>query len=257
MTLEEMRRHEWVVSWSGGKDSTATIILMHEHGIPIKEIVYVRMMYDETLPATLPIMTDFVDHAKEVFESWGYKVSIVPSYRTLKELSERRYKRSKDERRIGCQYGITACTRGICNMTFVKTETIRHITDKHSLDYHMVGYASDETTRLHRLNDTHVSILVELGIKESDTFEICRKYDLLSPLYAEGVTRDGCWFCPNANKKERKKLNKEYPDLVRKIYDLIEMSDFMMNEKTLENYSKRNNWIKDYILLKKSTEDQH
>lgn len=27
MSIEEMRLHEWVVSWSGGKDSTATIIL--------------------------------------------------------------------------------------------------------------------------------------------------------------------------------------------------------------------------------------
>ena len=26
MTLEEMRKHEWAINWSGGKDSTATII---------------------------------------------------------------------------------------------------------------------------------------------------------------------------------------------------------------------------------------
>lgn len=39
MTLEEMKQHEWDVSWSGGKDSTATIILMHENNIPIKKII--------------------------------------------------------------------------------------------------------------------------------------------------------------------------------------------------------------------------
>ena len=50
MSIDEMREHEWAVSWSGGKDSTATIILCHKYGIPIKRIVYVRMMYDEKTP---------------------------------------------------------------------------------------------------------------------------------------------------------------------------------------------------------------
>lgn len=49
MSIDEMREHERYVSWSGGKDSTATVIKMHEYKIPIKEIVYVRMMYDDTL----------------------------------------------------------------------------------------------------------------------------------------------------------------------------------------------------------------
>ena len=66
MNIEEMKQHEWSISWSGGKDSTATVILCHEYGIPIKEIIYVRMMYDEELPATLPVMTDFVDNAVTV-----------------------------------------------------------------------------------------------------------------------------------------------------------------------------------------------
>ena len=37
MNIEEMKQHEWSISWSGGKDSTATVILCHEYGIPIKE----------------------------------------------------------------------------------------------------------------------------------------------------------------------------------------------------------------------------
>lgn len=57
MTVDEMKGHEWSVSWSGGKDSTATIILMQEYGVPIKNITYVRMMYDDKTPATLPGQT--------------------------------------------------------------------------------------------------------------------------------------------------------------------------------------------------------
>ena len=85
MNIEEMRKHEWVISWSGGKDSTATIILCHKYGIPIKKIIYVRMMYNEDLPATLPVMVEFVDRAKGVFESWGYPVEIVKGVQTAQD----------------------------------------------------------------------------------------------------------------------------------------------------------------------------
>ena len=242
MTIDEMKQHEWVVGWSGGKDSTATIILMHEHNIPIKEIIYVRMMYDDNLPATLPVMTDFVDSAKEVFESWGYKVKIVPSIKTLIQMASRTYKRSKHIFRNGKPYGITSLSRGMCNMSDVKQRTIRAYSQPD--EYHMIGYASDESQRIHRLNDTHQSIMVTLGVKEKDTFDICRKYNLLSPLYDLEIKRDGCWFCPNAGEKERTMLKENHPELYQKIVDLIEMCDYELTSLTK---SGRNNWLTDYM----------
>lgn len=97
MNIEEMRKHEWVISWSGGKDSTATIILCHKYGIPIKKIIYVRMMYNEDLPATLPVMVEFVDRAKGVFESWGYPVEIVKGVQTAQDFMNKVYFKSKYE----------------------------------------------------------------------------------------------------------------------------------------------------------------
>ena len=91
MDINEMRKHEWTISWSGGKDSTATIILCHEYGIPIKEIIYVRMMYDKKTPATLPVMTQFVDNAKGIFEDWGYTVKWVKDYMEQRRKKETRY----------------------------------------------------------------------------------------------------------------------------------------------------------------------
>ena len=242
MTIDEMKQHEWVVGWSGGKDSTATIILMHEHNIPIKEIIYVRMMYDDNLPATLTVMTDFVDSAKEVFESWGYKVKIVPSIKTLMQMTTRTYKRSKNLDRNGKLYGITSLSRGMCNMTDVKQRTIRSCSQPD--EYHMIGYASDEVQRIHRLDDKHQSIMVTLDVKEEDTFDICRKYNLLSPLYDLGITRDGCWFCPNAVAKERTMLKENYPELYQKIVDLIEMCDY---DLTSLIKSGRNTWLIEYM----------
>lgn len=249
MTIEEMRQHEWTISWSGGKDSTATVILCHEYGIPIKEIIYVRMMYDDTLPATLPIMTEFVDRTINTFESWGYQVRVVPSIKTAKQMINRVYRRSKKEERNGKYYGVTAFMRGMCTFTSVKQQTI----DKLALDeYQMIGYASDEEARLHRLTDSKQSIMATLGITEIAAFEICKKYNLLSPLYEMGMPRDGCWFCPNAGAKERKILRESRPDLIEKIDAMISMCDYdIVGTKT------RNNWVRDHFRRLEYGEQMH
>lgn len=235
-----MRKHEWTISWSGGKDSTATVILCHEYGIQIKEIIGVRMMYDKKRPATLPVMTEFVDRAISVFESWGYSVRMVKSIKTAEELMNQKYIRSKKyPERNGKPYGATAFARGHCYFTSIKTRTIELLNDN---GYEMVGYASDETDRIHRLTDTKQSIMVALGVVEKQTFDICRKYNLLSPLYDLGFYRDGCWFCPNAGVEQRKYLRDNHPELVREITESIEMCDY-----DLTSISKRNNWVKDYF----------
>ena len=239
MNIEEMRQHEWTISWSGGKDSTATVILCHEYGIPVKEIIYVRMMYDEEIPATLPVMTDFVDNAVKVFESWGYKVRVVKSIKTAKQLIEAKYNRSKYEYKNGKYYGVTAFYRGFCKFTDVKMKTIASLPKS---EYEMIGYASDAVDRLHRLTDKKCSIMADLDIKEKDTFEICRNYNLLSPLYDLGFKRDGCWFCPNTSKFEMQYIKEHYPQLVKEIYGMIEMCDY-----SIDGLENRNRWVEQYF----------
>ena len=36
-----------IASFSGGKDSTATVILAHEHGEPLDIIIFSEVMFDE------------------------------------------------------------------------------------------------------------------------------------------------------------------------------------------------------------------
>ena len=248
MTVDEMREHEWIVSWSGGKDSTATIILMHEHNIPIKKIVYVRMMFDETTPATLPIMTDFIERGAEQFRRWGYTLEIIPSIQTALEVAETKYKRSKNKAWNGHAWGITPFMRGACRFAGVKCDTVKkHVNSVN--EYEMIGYAADEYKRIHRLSGTRQSIMVTLGTTTPQTFEICRRYDLLSPLYGTGIARDGCFFCPNANKLQRAKLRQEHPELIEKINQIIKLSDY-----DISCVKNLNNWLKDYF---DETTDSH
>lgn len=148
MSIEEMKKHKWSISWSGGKDSTATIILAHEQGIPIESITYVRMMFNDEIPATLPIMTDFVDNARDVFESWGYKVNFIKSQRTAFELSEKVFKKSIHNACNGQKYGVCAFCRGACRFQQEKPLAISKVTKSY---YELIGYAADETKRIYRL----------------------------------------------------------------------------------------------------------
>lgn len=151
MTLDEMKKHEWIVSWSGGKDSTATIILMHENNIPIKEIRHIEMMFDDNTPANVPMMTDFIYDTKKIFESWGYYVRIIKSIRTMCDEAYRIFQRPKREYLKGTYYGISAVMARRCLMTTVKVKTIDSIKDDN--DFHMVGIACDEIKRLERLKN--------------------------------------------------------------------------------------------------------
>lgn len=242
MTIEEMKAHEWIVSWSGGKDSTATILLMKKYGIPIKKIVYVRMMYNDTLAATLPIMTNFVDDTIKVFEKWGYRVDVVKSLHTLEEIMNRVYRRSKDTQRNGHKYKTACLTRGFCEFTGIKQQTIRKCNGKDPV-YEMIGIAVDEPKRFHTLTDMRQSILVALGVDGEGAKNICMESGLLSPLYDLGMPRDGCWFCPGASKRQREYVRNNYPELLQIIYKDIQETTCI----SLERAKSRNNWIMDYL----------
>lgn len=240
MTIDEMRKHSWRVSWSGGKDSTATIILMHENNIPIEKIVYVRMMFNEEIPATLPVMTNFVDETIKKLEEWGYEVEVVKSKKSAFQISEQIYQRSKYSTSNGNKYGVSGFARGACVFQKEKPNAIDSVS---AAEFEMIGYAADESERIHRLGGGRQSIMVTLGVSEKEAFEICTKYGMLSPLYERGIGRDGCFFCPNAGKKERELLKIEHPELVEAIYEMIGKTCTQATFR-LRN---RNNWIKDYF----------
>lgn len=83
-----------------------------------------------------------------------------------------------------------------------------------------VGIAVDEPERLERLKGTNkTSLLEKYGFTEQAARELCEKYELLSPIY-KFAPRGGCWFCPNAKKKELRHLRDRHPELWQKLLDL-------------------------------------
>mgnify|MGYP000762002424 CR=1 FL=1 len=95
-------------SWSGGKDSTASVILDHIHGLPPSKIIFSEVMFDKKrgISGELPEHIDFVmNKAKPLFESWGYTVEIVHAEKDYLDLFFHVLQRSKVEERIGKHVG--------------------------------------------------------------------------------------------------------------------------------------------------------
>ena len=206
-------------SWSGGKDSTASVILDHIHGLPPSKIIFSEVMFDNSrgISGELPEHIDFVmNRAKPLFEEWGYSVEIVRAEKDYMTLFNHVVERSRKEERIGKKVGFLIGGRCSANRD-LKISPIRsfykglNLAESEYTQY--VGIAVDEPIRLERLRGTNkISLLEQFGYTEQMAFDLCKEYDLLSPTY-EISARGGCWFCPNQSYKQIAWLKREHPEL--------------------------------------------
>jgi 3'-phosphoadenosine 5'-phosphosulfate sulfotransferase (PAPS reductase)/FAD synthetase len=212
---------KYIASWSGGKDSTASIILAHEHKEPLDMIIFVEVMFDENISGELPEHIEFVHRAAKVFESWGYPVHILQSDRTYMDCFNHRITRSRTQERVGKKQGFPLSGKCCVNRD-CKMRPIRKFWKSVEGEYtQYVGIAVEEKKRLDRLvkNKNTVSILEKYGYTEEMAYQLCKKYDLLSPMY-NFAKRGGCWFCPNAREAELRNLWNNHKELFNILLEL-------------------------------------
>jgi len=221
--LRDAHRPWYICAWSGGKDSTASIILCHLRGLPLDEIVYAEPMFDGEISADNPLQTDFIyNYAKPLFESWGYRVTILRSKTTFMSAFNHVMKRAtKYPEHVGMRYGFAL--PGMCAIQ-------RDCKLKPMKDYiggipgdvvQYVGICKNESKRLETLHSSRqrVSILEKYGYTEADSFELCRKFGLLSPSYGIGK-RGGCWHCIWAKVEEQAVVKELYPEVWQQFVSL-------------------------------------
>ncbi len=204
-----------VFFWSGGKDSTAAIILAHLKRIPISEIVFCEVMFDRkrNISGENPEHIDFImNTAIPVFKEWGYEVKILRADCDYMDLFFHIIKKSKIEEHNGKHSGWLIGGRCAANDR-LKIKPIRQYRKTIEGEYtEYVGIASDETKRLERLTDNKRSLLYEYNCTEEMAYELCKNYGLLSPIY-NFTKRNGCWFCPNQSYYELAYLSFTHPEL--------------------------------------------
>lgn len=212
-----------VILWSGGKDSTATVILAHEIGFPIDRIVISLPFFDKErkIYADNPDHVSFVlEHAKPLFERWGYQVDVVSSDKDYLYWFHKVITKSKFPSKNGLKYGFLI--GGYCKFNVSKVDPVRaHIKALGGDAVIIEGIAFDEQKRLKGMREKrgHISLLEQYRITEEITYPLCEKYGLLSPIYKKR-RRQGCFFCPNQGIAELADLKQDHPQLYRELADL-------------------------------------
>ena len=238
---------KYVCACSFGKDSMATVILAIENNEALDMVIYCEVMFSKDISAEYPEHVDFIyNKAIPWIEKHGIPVVVKRSEKTFLDCFFHRITRSKTPERVGQFTAFPLCGKCTVNRDCkVPTlEKIRKELPKNSVQY--IGIALDEPKRLKRLQGGQVSLLAKYGYTEQMALELCKKYDLLSPIYSF-ATRNGCWFCANVSQSEIEHLynNKllwdlllwldKAPNMVKKKFNrthtIAELDEIMRNKQ--------------------------
>lgn len=177
-----------IISFSGGKDSAATVILCHIHNIKVDEIIFSEVMFDDETSGELPEHINFVKNtAIPLFEKWGYKTKILHSDFTYMDCFNHVITKSKTPDRNGKRSGFPMGGKCAINKN-CKIRPIKQYlkeAEKEGDLCQLIGIAIDEPERAARLDGKKKrSVLVEFGYTEKMAYELAEEYGLLSPIYS-------------------------------------------------------------------------
>lgn len=212
-----------IFNLSFGKDSMATLLLALEQGIKVDRVMYCEIRFDDKISGEHPLMAEWIPQAEKTLrEKFGVVVEHAYSGVTF---CEGFYRKMTSGKYIGDNYGFPYTVGAWCNNR-LKTDAIRKYMRqfKEQETTTFVGIAADEPKRWAKMQEKETSrkkyrsLLVEQNLTEQDAVEICKRYNLLAPIYGfDGIFRGGCWFCPKQCMPDLHSLWKNYPELYDKL----------------------------------------
>ena len=209
-----------VVSFSGGKDSTAMLLRMIELGEHIDEVICCDT-YKE-----FPAMYRHIEKVQNVVETAGIKFTILKADKSFDYWMFDHMAKRKNPNLFGMQGLSWAGSRQRWCTDRLKVGVISKYLKNLRSQFNLiqcVGIAADETYRLERANNTdktHRHPLNEWGWDEKTCLQYCysKGYDW-EGLY-ELFSRVSCWCCPLKPLEELRMLRKHFPDLWEELKDM-------------------------------------
>lgn len=208
------------ISLSGGKDSTALLLLMIEKGLHIDSVLYA----DTTME--FPEMKDHIAKLDELlFQERGIHITTLRHPHGFEWLmfDEPKQKPSclENRARLGIPpYGngwpgikVRWCT-GQLKTHLLTREVNRLKSEKSAL--HFVGIAADEAQRCKKEQYP----LVEWGITEAEALKICYDHGFDWGGLYEIYHRVSCWCCPFQRVDELRNLRHHHSELWARLLDL-------------------------------------
>ena len=199
-----MNESKHIVSFSGGKDSTAMLFKMIEKKMTIDHILYFDTGWE------YPEMEDHIEKVRSIIQC---ETDI--EFHTLKPDKPFEYylfEHSYKHQGYGWPFHNTRwCTR-------YKTKALnRFKKDMYYIQY--IGIAYDEPKRIKYAENKRYP-LYEWKMTESDCLEYCYKLGCSWGGVYNHIKRMSCFCCPLGNKQNRDYLFKHRPDLVERMLEM-------------------------------------
>lgn len=228
-----------VVSFSGGKDSTAMLLMMIERNMSIDLVLCADTgmefpeMYehldkmDALLHRERGIGITYLRHPK----GFEYLMFNVP------QQQERAIARRIEKGQALTGYGwpsmmVRWCTGQL--KAHPMDSTVNTLKGQHSISRY-IGIAADEQKRIKKEKYP----LVEWGVSEADALQYCYKHGFnWSGLY-EIYHRCSCWCCPLQRIGELRKLRQHHPELWQRLRDMDNLARKQFGPGPLGQFKER------------------
>lgn len=207
-----------IVSFSGGKDSTAMLLMMIERNMPIDYIVFCDTGYE---------FDELYQHIRDVEKYISRPITWLKANTTYEyNLYQRRIGTGKHKGKIG--YAWSSVNNRWCTREFKQVPINQFIKSLNDEVTQYIGIAYDEPKRIKKDKDKRYP-LYEWQVTEAQALEYCKDKGFdFGGLY-EHFDRLGCWCCPLSNMADLYNLYKFYPD---KWQELLQMEcDLYANAK--------------------------
>ena len=207
-----------IVSFSGGKDSTAMLFMMLERGIKVDRVICVD---------TTKEFPQMYEHIEKVQKLCPVKIEIVKI-----DFDYWFGERIKTKGHIGeIGYGWPNMLNRWC--TALKRDAMKKLKTKDDITFIGIAFDEKERTLIKNVKENFRYPLVEWGITEKQALDYCysKGFDW-GGLY-EKCHRVSCWCCPLSRIGALEVLYNDFPDLWK---ELIEM-DKKSVKKFKANYS--------------------
>lgn len=216
----------WVLSFSGGKDSTALgleWLKRHQQDpvtYPLHEVIYCDTGME------FPAMVEHINRLEQIFTGAGIKFTRLKSEKSFEYLMFE-YQPKKKNPELQHLKGKSWPTSKVrwCTGELKQKIVSRYFKQlrKQKTVIQLVALAADEEYRLERKNNqdpNHRHPLIDWGWTEADCLKYCYEAGFDWGGLYELFRRPSCWCCPLQPLDELRKLRKHFPDLWAKLLDM-------------------------------------
>ena len=208
-----------LVSFSGGKDSTAMLLMMLERGEPVD-----RAIYFDCGKWEFPQMAD---HINKVEKYTGVKIERLHGdypfdYYMYDKVITRGHRKGKQG------YGWPSYFMRWC--TYRKLEAINAVQNSETDATVFIGFAADELQRKEKAKHNHKHIiperypLIEWGVTGEMATKYCKEHGFDWGGLYDHFKRVSCWCCPLQPLSALRILRSKYPDLWTRLMEMDEHS---------------------------------